>query len=133
MRDGHLAMSRGAAGSASRAAQSFDFFVLNDTPKEHTISTLSTISGISDKFSGLPVIHEAGNLNYLSVKVSGRRLWSEIGFEMEQINTEQIDESKLNEFVGKMLVDLGRAFCVPIVHIGGELGLYKLLKAHGEG
>ncbi len=44
---------------------------------------------------------------------------------------EQIDESKLHDFVGKMLVDLGGAFSVPLVRIGEKLGLYKLLKAHG--
>lgn len=132
MCDRHLSGSRGAARSASQAAQSFTFFVLNDTPKAHTISTLSAMSGISDKLSGLPVIHEAGNLNYVSVQVGGHQLWSEIGFEIEQFNMEQIVESKQNEFVGKMIVDPGAAFSVPLVRIGEELGLYKLLKAHGR-
>ena len=30
----------------------------------------------------------------------------------------QLDENKLNEFVGKMLGDLGGAFSVPTVRIG---------------
>lgn len=50
---------------------------------------------------------------------------------MDQLNMEHIDESKLHEFVGKMLNDIGGAFSVPLVRIGDELGLYKLIKENG--
>ena len=43
----------------------------------------------------------------------------------------QLDESKLHEFVGKMLGDLGGAFSVPTVRIGLRLGLFEAL--HGGG
>lgn len=42
-----------------------------------------------------------------------------------------VDEQKLHEFVGRMLVDLGAAFSIPLVRIGGALGLYKTLHADG--
>jgi SAM-dependent methyltransferase len=42
-----------------------------------------------------------------------------------------MDEEKLNEFVGRVLGDLGGAFSVPLVRIGDRLGLYKAL--HGKG
>lgn len=42
-----------------------------------------------------------------------------------------IDETRLHEFVGKMLGDLGGAFSVPLVRIGDRLGLYKALYASG--
>lgn len=42
-----------------------------------------------------------------------------------------IDETKLHQFVGKMLGDLGGALSVPLVRIGDRLGLYKALHAHG--
>ena len=35
-----------------------------------------------------------------------------------------VDEQKLNEFLGQMLQDLGGAFSVPLVRIGDALGLY---------
>jgi len=38
-----------------------------------------------------------------------------------------IDEAKLNEFIGKMLGDLGGAFSVPTVRIGLRLGLFDAL------
>ena len=38
-----------------------------------------------------------------------------------------MDETKLNEFVGQMLGDLGGAFSVPLVRIGDRLGLYRAL------
>lgn len=41
------------------------------------------------------------------------------------------DETKLNEFVGRMLGDLGGAVSVPLVRIGDRLGLYKALYADG--
>jgi hypothetical protein len=40
-----------------------------------------------------------------------------------------VDETKLNEFIGKILGDLGGAFSVPM--LGDKLGLYKALKEHG--
>ena len=39
----------------------------------------------------------------------------------------QLDENKLNQFVGKMLGDLGGAFSVPTVRIGLRLGLFNAL------
>jgi hypothetical protein len=42
-----------------------------------------------------------------------------------------VDEDKLNQFIGKMLSDLGGAFSVPMVCMGDKLGLYKALKEHG--
>ncbi|EWY41661.1 SAM-dependent methyltransferase PhcB [Skermanella stibiiresistens SB22] len=47
------------------------------------------------------------------------------------VRTETADEAKLQEFVGRMLGDLGAAYIVPLVRIGDELGLYKALAAHG--
>jgi SAM-dependent methyltransferase len=42
-----------------------------------------------------------------------------------------IDEAKLNDFMGKVLGDLGGASTVAMVRIGDELGLYKALHAAG--
>lgn len=42
-----------------------------------------------------------------------------------------LDENKLNEFVGKMLGDLGGAFSVPTVRIGLRLGLFDALNDGG--
>ena len=42
-----------------------------------------------------------------------------------------VDETKLNEFIGKILGDLGGAFSVPLVRIGDRLGLYKALNEDG--
>ncbi|HWE72762.1 MAG TPA: hypothetical protein VG328_06355 [Stellaceae bacterium] len=39
----------------------------------------------------------------------------------------QLDENKLNAFIGKMLGDLGGAFSVPTVRLGFRLGLFKAL------
>ena len=38
-----------------------------------------------------------------------------------------IDDKKLQQFLGKMLVDLGAAISVPLVRIGVRLGLYKAM------
>ena len=43
----------------------------------------------------------------------------------------QPDQAKLNAFVGKMLGDLGGAFCVPTVRIGMRLGLFNSLHESG--
>jgi 2-polyprenyl-3-methyl-5-hydroxy-6-metoxy-1,4-benzoquinol methylase len=43
----------------------------------------------------------------------------------------QLDENKLNEFVGKMLGDLGGAFSVPTVRLGFRLGLFDALNEGG--
>ena len=43
----------------------------------------------------------------------------------------EVDTERLNQFVGKMLGDLGGAASVPLVRIGDALGLYKAL--HGGG
>ncbi|PZQ96916.1 MAG: SAM-dependent methyltransferase [Cereibacter sphaeroides] len=42
-----------------------------------------------------------------------------------------LDETRLNEFIGKMLGDLGGAFSVPNVRIGLRLGLYDTLSRDG--
>ncbi len=38
-----------------------------------------------------------------------------------------LDGEKLNEFIGKLLGDLGGAFSVPLVRIGDQLGLYEAM------
>lgn len=43
----------------------------------------------------------------------------------------QINEEKLNAFLGKMVNDLGGAFSIALVRMGDQLGFYKLL--HEEG
>ena len=42
-----------------------------------------------------------------------------------------IDEKKLQQFLGKMIVDLGAAMSVPLVRIGMRLGLYKAMDGAG--
>ncbi|NBD95193.1 MAG: methyltransferase domain-containing protein [Gammaproteobacteria bacterium] len=42
-----------------------------------------------------------------------------------------LNEEKLDEFVGKMLGDLGGALSVPTVRIGFRLGLFDALQKHG--
>ena len=42
-----------------------------------------------------------------------------------------IDEKKLQQFLGKMIVDLGAAMSVPLVRIGVRLGLYKAMDGVG--
>src|SRR4051794_26422037 len=42
-----------------------------------------------------------------------------------------IDNAKLQQFVGKMLGDLGGAASVPLVRMGDALGLYRTLHARG--
>jgi ubiquinone/menaquinone biosynthesis C-methylase UbiE len=44
----------------------------------------------------------------------------------------QVNEKKLNEFIGKMLGDLGGAFCVPTTRIGFRLGLFDALHTAGS-
>ena len=43
----------------------------------------------------------------------------------------QVDESKLNAFVGQMLSDLGGASSIAMVRMGDALGLYKTLHTKG--
>jgi 2-polyprenyl-3-methyl-5-hydroxy-6-metoxy-1,4-benzoquinol methylase len=51
---------------------------------------------------------------------------------MSNVNTaSQIDEGKLNAFVGQMLGDLGGASSIAMVRMGDALGLYKELHAKG--
>jgi SAM-dependent methyltransferase len=45
--------------------------------------------------------------------------------------TRQIDEDKLNELLGKVVVDLGATMSAPLMVIGDRLGLYKALAAGG--
>lgn len=42
-----------------------------------------------------------------------------------------IDEQKLNELLGRTVVDFGGASIAPLVLIGDELGLYRALAEHG--
>jgi len=49
------------------------------------------------------------------------------GFEMGQLN-----ETALNDLVGRVLGDLGGAVSVPLVRIGDALGLYRAMKANGS-
>src|SRR5436853_4498374 len=42
-----------------------------------------------------------------------------------------IDESKLNEFMGKALLDMGAAMNTALVIIGDQLGLYKAMAGAG--
>ena len=42
-----------------------------------------------------------------------------------------LDETKLNQFIGQILGDLGGALSVSLVRIGDRLGLYKALHANG--
>ncbi|MGC4023874.1 MAG: class I SAM-dependent methyltransferase [Mesorhizobium sp.] len=43
----------------------------------------------------------------------------------------QVDETKLNELVGRILGDLGGAVSVPLVRIGDSLGLYDAIRRIG--
>lgn len=43
----------------------------------------------------------------------------------------QLDDARLNEFVGRVLGDVGGAVSVPLVRIGDALGLYRSLKEIG--
>ncbi len=42
-----------------------------------------------------------------------------------------IDPDKLNEFLGKALVDFGATFNAALIRIGDKLGLYKALVTGG--
>jgi SAM-dependent methyltransferase len=42
-----------------------------------------------------------------------------------------VDETKLNQFIGQILGDLGGAYSVPMVRMGDRLGLYRALNEHG--
>ena len=48
-----------------------------------------------------------------------------------ETNMAQLDENRLQQFVGKMLGDLGGAFSVPTVRIGLRLGLFDALHEGG--
>jgi 2-polyprenyl-3-methyl-5-hydroxy-6-metoxy-1,4-benzoquinol methylase len=51
---------------------------------------------------------------------------------MLDVNTAtQVDEGKLNAFIGQMLTDLGGASSIAMVRMGDELGLYEALHARG--
>ena len=43
----------------------------------------------------------------------------------------KVDETKLNQFIGQMLSDLGGAASVALVGMGDALGLYKTRYARG--
>ena len=42
-----------------------------------------------------------------------------------------VDEAKLKQFMGKVLIDLGAAMSVPLVRTGMRLGLYKAMDGAG--
>ena len=42
-----------------------------------------------------------------------------------------VDEGKLNTFIGQMLSDLGGASSIAMVRLGDTLGLYKAIHASG--
>ena len=44
---------------------------------------------------------------------------------------DMINEEKLQQFLGKMMVDLGAALSVPLMRIGIRLGLYKAMHSAG--
>ena len=46
-------------------------------------------------------------------------------------NTPAIDESQLNELMGRVLTDFGAAYLAPLVVIGDRLGLYRMLARTG--
>ena len=51
---------------------------------------------------------------------------------MTSVNTAtQVDEGKLNAFIGQMLNDLGGASSIAMVRMGDALGLYKELHTKG--
>jgi 2-polyprenyl-3-methyl-5-hydroxy-6-metoxy-1,4-benzoquinol methylase len=45
--------------------------------------------------------------------------------------TPAVDETKLNQFIGQMLGDLGGASSIAMVRMGDAFGLYKMLQAKG--
>ena len=47
------------------------------------------------------------------------------------MSTTNIDEGKLNAFIGQMLSDLGGASSIAMVRLGDTLGLYKAIHANG--
>ena len=47
------------------------------------------------------------------------------------IATTPVDEAQLNEFLGKMVGDLGAAANAPLMLLGDKLGLYRTLAALG--
>ena len=49
----------------------------------------------------------------------------------QRADSDMIDEKKLQQFLGKMIVDLGAAISVPLVRIGIRLGLYKAMNGAG--
>lgn len=50
---------------------------------------------------------------------------------MSVIEERPLDESKLHEFVGQALTDLGAAMSAALIVLGDKLGLYKTLHEHG--
>ena len=47
------------------------------------------------------------------------------------MSTTNIDEGKLNAFIGQMLSDLGGASSIAMVRLGDTLGLYRAIHANG--
>src|SRR5260370_29007458 len=47
------------------------------------------------------------------------------------MSTRNIDEGKLNAFIGQMLSDLGGASSIAMVRMGDAVGLYKTIQAQG--
>lgn len=48
------------------------------------------------------------------------------------MSTTNIDEGKLNAFIGQMLSDLGGASSIAMVRLGDTLGLYRAIHANGS-
>jgi SAM-dependent methyltransferase len=51
---------------------------------------------------------------------------------MQEVSTPQFDEGKLNQFVGRMLGDVGAVANGVLTHIGDRLGFYKALMKLGS-
>ena len=50
---------------------------------------------------------------------------------MSTVQTSQITEDKMNQFLGKVIGDFGASLSSALVYIGQKLGLYKAMAAHG--
>lgn len=50
---------------------------------------------------------------------------------MSTVQTSQITEDKMNQFLGKVIGDFGASLSSALVYIGQKLGLYKAMATHG--
>ncbi|MGB5229047.1 MAG: SAM-dependent methyltransferase, partial [Eudoraea sp.] len=51
--------------------------------------------------------------------------------EVNEVKSSQVNEEKLNELLGKMVVEMGAAAIGPLIILGDRLGLYKALEEYG--